>query len=243
LIKNFLWSLDDLGAFEQPSGRASLKKSTAPENATRTTPGKTRIQAKNEARILDAAQEVFAEFGFSGATVDRIAAKAGMSKPNLHYYFKRKRDLYLAVLQRTLEVWLAPLEELDVDSDPQQELRRYITRKLELSRLNPVASRVFANEILQGAPVLHDYLGSDLRQLVQRKAKVIRTWSETGRLAAVDPYHLIFLIWAATQHYADFAPQVTAVMGIDRLSERDFAEIDDTLSRIILRGLLPDDRR
>ncbi len=200
---------------------------------------KTRIQSRNEARILDAAQTVFAEHGFRGATVDRIAARAKMSKPNVHYYFKRKTDLYLAVLMRTLEIWLEPLKELDPDGDPAQELRHYISAKLRFSRRNPVASRIFATEILQGAPVLERYLGEDLRHLVERKAKVIRHWIDTGRLAEVDPYHLIFLIWAATQHYADFAPQVTAVMGRKTLSKAEFGRIEDSLCKIILSGLLP----
>lgn len=205
----------------------------------RATGAKTRIRTRNEGRLLDAAQDVFAEQGFRGATVDRIAARAGMSKPNLHYYFKRKQDLYLAVLWRTLEIWLEPLEQLDPAGDPERELRRYIARKIEFSYRHPSASRVFANEILQGAPMLRDTLADDLRSLVHRKAKVIRHWIERGALVEVDPYHLIFLIWAATQHYADFAPQVEIVMGTDRLTKTHFAAIEKSLCRIILRGLLP----
>ena len=201
--------------------------------------GKTRIQARNEARILDAAQEIFAEAGFRGATVDQIAAKAGMSKPNLHYYFKRKRDLYVAVLRRTLDLWLEPLEELDPEGDPEAELRHYIARKLYLSRVNPMASRVFANEILQGAPLLGDYLAGDLRALVDRKAGVIRHWIAAGKLNPIDPYHLIFLLWAATQHYADFAPQVTAVTAVKKLTEKHFDAVEESLCQIIFHGLLP----
>ncbi len=202
-------------------------------------PSKTRIQMRNEARILDAAEHVFAEHGFRGATVDRIAARAGMSKPNVHYYFKRKADLYFAVLMRILEIWLAPLKDLDPGGDPARELRHYIAAKLRFSRDNPIASRIFATEILQGAPVLERYLGEDLRRLVERKAKVIRHWIDTGKLNDVDPYHLVFLIWAATQHYADFAPQVTAVMGRKTLGKDEFERIEDSLCKIILSGLLP----
>ncbi len=200
---------------------------------------KTRIQVRNESRILDAAQDVFAERGFRGATVDLIAERAGMSKPNLHYYFPRKLDLYLAVLRRTLDAWLEPFIELDPQGDPRRELRRYIARKLVLSRDNPTASRVFANEILQGAPMLGDYLAGDLKDLVDRKAQVIRQWAADGKIRPVDPYHLVFLIWAATQHYADFAPQVTAVMGKTSLGPKDFQAVEESLCAILLDGLLP----
>lgn len=205
----------------------------------RETGPKTRIQEKNVAKILDAAVGIFAEHGFRGATVDRIATAAGMSKPNLHYYFKRKDDLYMAVLQRTLDAWLSPLEELNPDGEPAQELSRYISRKIEMSRTNPVESRMFANEILQGAPTLVGYLKTDLRSLVDRKAGTIRKWIAEGKMQEVDPYHLIFLIWASTQHYADFAPQVKAVVGVDSLGPKEFGEIEKSLCKIILNGVLP----
>jgi len=200
---------------------------------------KTRIQARNEQRILDAAEQVFASYGYRGATIDTIAEKAEMSKPNLHYYFKRKRDLYLAVLTRTLETWLAPLSELDPNGDPEQELKGYILEKVEMSRREPVASRLFANEILQGAPFLETYLKTDLRDLVDRKSTVINGWIAAGRLRPINPHHLIFLIWAGTQHYADFEPQVRAVMDVPRLTKAHYAEIGESLCGIILNGIVP----
>ena len=204
---------------------------------------KTRIQLKNEERILDAAQEVFATYGYQGATIDEVAERAGISKPNLHYYFERKRDLYLAVLRRTLEIWLVPLRELDRNGDPAVEIGHYIAHKVELSRQFPAASRVFANEIVQGAPFLKSYLQTNLREVVERKAAVIQHWIDQGKLAPIDPYHLIFLIWAATQHYADFVPQIKAVMNVPRLTQGHFRKIEQSLSRIILHGVLAEKAR
>jgi TetR/AcrR family transcriptional regulator len=204
---------------------------------------KTRIQLRNEERILDAAQEVFATYGYHGATIDEVADRAGISKPNLHYYFKRKRDLYLAVLRRTLEIWLVPLRELDRTGDPAEEIGNYIAQKVQLSRRFPAASRVFANEIVQGAPFLKRYLQTNLREVVERKAAVIQHWIDEGKLAPIDPYHLIFLIWAATQHYADFVPQIKAVMNVSRLNQGHFRKVEQSLSRIILHGVLAEKAR
>src|SRR5262245_2738893 len=199
---------------------------------------KTRIKLRNEKRILDAAQEVFATYGYQGATIDEIAGRAGISRPNLHYYFKRKRDLYLAVLRRTLEIWLVPLRELDRTGDPAVEIGNYIAQKVQLSRRFPAASRVFANEIVQGAPFLRGYLQTNLREVVERKVAVIQHWIDEGKLAPIDPYHLIFLIWAATQHYSDFTAQVKAVMNVPRLNQGHFHRVEQSLSRIILNGVL-----
>jgi TetR/AcrR family transcriptional regulator len=198
---------------------------------------RTRIQEANEERILDAALEVFSTYGLRGATVDQIAAVAGMTKPNLLYYFRRKDDIYLAVLQRTLEMWLTPLEELSADGDPTSEITAYIDRKLELSRDNPKASRLFAMEVMQGAPVLDAVLKGRLKRLVDEKAAVIAGWSAAGRLKAVDPHHLIFMIWATTQHYADFDMQVRAVLGRQAAGNDHFNRARTTLGQVFLKGI------
>lgn len=212
---------------------------TAQANTARArqTKKRTRIQAVNSERILDAALEVFSAHGFRGATVDEIAERAGMSKPNLHYYFRRKKDLYLAVLNRTLEMWLQPLAEIDPGGDPETEIRRYVEAKIDMSRRYPSQSRLFASEILQGAPMLKGVLESRVRALVEAKAAVFRRWVSDGRIAPVDPYHLVFMIWAMTQHYADFAVQIQAVTGRDSLDDTFFDEAKRNVYALLLNGL------
>lgn len=198
---------------------------------------RTRIQVRNEQRIVDAALDVFSRSGYRGATVEEIAGKAGMSKANVLYYFRRKRDIYLAVLEHTLEVWLDPLEHLDAGGDPAEQLWRYIRIKLQMSKQSPAASRLFANEILHGAPMLHEHLVTHLKPLVQRKCRVLQGWIDSGRLRPVEPLYLLYLIWSATQHYADFATQM------DLLSDDDidarFEKAERTLRTTLLEGLLP----
>jgi TetR/AcrR family transcriptional regulator len=177
------------------------------------TPPQTRIQARNRAAILEAALEVFAARGFRGATLDRIAQAAGLSKPNLLYYFRSKEALHLAILQDLLELWLAPLRAMDPEGEPRAQIMGYVRKKLEMSRDHPRESRLFANEILQGAPRARPVLEGELKALVDEKAAVISGWSAAGRIGPVDPHHLIFSIWALTQHYADFEVQVRAIMG------------------------------
>jgi len=194
---------------------------------------KTRIQARNKEVILDAALDIFSASGFRGATVDQIASKSEMSKPNLLYYFRRKEDIYVALLEHTLRDWLEPLRELNPAGDPLNELSRYISAKMQMSDANPKASRLFANEILHGAPMIEKFLKGPLRQLVTEKAQVIQAWIAEGKLAPVDPYHLIFAIWAVTQHYADFSVQVDAVLG----RREDSKAAQKAVLEILLRGL------
>lgn len=173
----------------------------------------TRIQRKNQTAILAAGLEVFSRFGFRGATLDQIAEEAGLSKPNLLYYFPSKAAIYTALLERLLENWLEPLQALNPDGAPVAEILAYAERKLALSRDFPRESRLFANEILQGAPRIHDVLSGELKGLVDSFAVIVEGWVKSGQIRPVDPYHLIFSIWAITQHYADFDVQVRAILG------------------------------
>ncbi len=187
--------------------------------------------------ILDAALDVFSAHGFRGATVDRIAERAGMSKPNLLYYFASKQAIYVAALEDTLQEWLQPLADLEPGGDPIAEIGRYIDAKLEMSRSRPEASKLFANEILHGAPAIGGFLCGPLKALVDEKAAVISGWVASGRLNAVDPYHLIFMIWAVTQHYADFEVQIRAVLGGD--GGHPDALAGATIARVFFDGLRP----
>ena len=173
----------------------------------------TRIQKKNRAAILEAALNVFSAHGFRGATVDQIAAEAGLSKPNLLYYFPSKEAIHTELLSGLLETWLAPLHDLDANGDPMEEILAYIRRKLQMSQELPRESRLFANELVQGAPRIHDALSNDLKALVDEKTTILTGWMDQEKIARVHPYHLMFSIWALTQHYADFDVQVRAILG------------------------------
>lgn len=173
----------------------------------------TRIQKKNQAAILAAGLVVFSQYGFRGSTLDQVAEEAGLSKPNLLYYFRSKDAIYTALLARLLENWLEPLREIDAQGDPVEELLGYAKRKLDMSQHFPRESRLFANEIIQGAPRIADVLSGELRTLVADISLIIEGWCAQGRIKKVDPRHLIFSIWAQTQHYADFDVQVRAILG------------------------------
>lgn len=198
---------------------------------------RTRIQQRNIENILEAALEVFSANGFRGATLDQIAKTAGMSKPNLLYYFPSKDAIHEGLLTGLMDTWLDPLRELDPSGTPHDEIMRYVRRKLEMSREMPRESRLFANEILQGAPRFEAHLHDDLKGLVDEKAAVIQTWIDAGKIARVHPHHLIFSIWALTQHYADFEVQVHAVLGGPKVDPFPDAELFlDTLFSRLLRA-------
>lgn len=202
-------------------------------------PAKSRIAETNTEKILDAALSVFARFGLQGARLDQIAAQAEMSKPNLLYYFPSKTALYKAVLKRTLDVWLEALQGFDPEADPATAIKGFIETKLAYSRDRPEASRLFAIEIIQGGAMLKDAIKGDLAGMLEAKARTIRGWIAQGKLAPVDPYHLIFNIWATTQHYADFGSQIEVLTGRTLAEPRFHETAQNTMQQIFLNGILP----
>ncbi len=197
---------------------------------------KSRIWERNEATILSGAERVFARAGFEGATMAQIAEEAGVPKPNLHYYFGNKLDLYRAVLNRVLHDWLDPTDVIVAEAEPRIALENYVRKKMALAFSRPDASRVFANELLHGGTEIADLLATTLRGLVQDKAAVIDHWVAQGRMAPVDSTHLFFTIWSATQTYADFDVQVRAVLGRTELTDADHERATQHVISLILRG-------
>ncbi len=197
---------------------------------------RTRIQERNSKSILDAALDVFSKHGYRGATLDQIADVSGLSKPNLLYYYASKEAVYKALLDQLLIAWIDPLRALNPNGEPVPEILAYVRRKLELSRHFPRESRLFANEILQGAPRISDVIGGELKIQVDEKAAVISTWISQGRLNPVPPVHLIFSIWSLTQHYADFDAQVRIILGE---GHDPFAEAEDYLTTLFTKLLTP----
>ncbi|MFG6656984.1 HTH-type transcriptional regulator RutR [Scandinavium sp. M-37] len=194
------------------------------------------VSAKREA-ILTAALNTFSQFGIHGTRLEQVAEQAGVSKTNLLYYYPSKEALYVAVMRNILDIWLAPLRAFRQEFTPLAAIGEYIRLKLEVSRDHPEASRLFCLEMLQGAPLLMAELTGDLKSLVDEKSAIISAWVSEGKLAPIDPNHLIFMIWAATQHYADFSTQVEAVTGKTLRDETFFQQTVENVQRMIIEGI------
>ena len=194
------------------------------------------IRQRNKALIFNAAKKEFVMYGFKGASIKRIAERANIARANIHYYFQDKTDLYQQLLSTIVDVWNTDYDTLTVDGDPKQVLSDYIRSKLMYSKVDPEASRIFASEIIHGAPVLGEYLNTDFKLWLSSKVAVIESWIERGLIDKVNPYHLLFLIWSSTQHYADFNVQVVAAFNKEALDDDDFEAVVASLTQIILKG-------
>ncbi len=198
---------------------------------------RSRVREAHEARILSVAEDIFAQFGYNGAAIEAIAEGAGMSKQNMLYYFPSKEVLYQRVLQNILDLWIDKMALLEQEGDdPKAMLANYIRGKIELSQTHPNGSRVFANEIINGAPRLRAYLKDHLLPQLEADIKLIEQWIAEGRMDPIDPYHLFFVIWSATQTYADFSTQIEVALRKPELEQQDFDNASEFLIQLVLKG-------
>ena len=197
-----------------------------------------RIQREKRSAIKQAALDVFSIYGLRGATLDKIAQAAGLTKPNILYYYASKDDIYFDLLNGLLDDWVAPLRKISKTGDPLHEILNYTRAKLAMSREKPRESKLFATEILHGAPLTQDVLSTSLKEILDEKVAIIEFWIAEGRLAPVNGYHLFFSIWSMTQHYADFDVQVKALLQEDE--ETLFKNADHYLTAVLTRTLCTD---
>lgn len=211
---------------------------TGDAQISRLKPGRrTDIRRENERAILDAAEKVFAEAGFGGATMQLIADMAGLPKANLHYYFATKEDLYRRVVQQIFEIWLDAASSFDNAPGPVEGIGAYIDAKMDISRTHPHGSKVWASEVMHGAPVIQDYLETTLRDWTEGRIAVIQRWIEEGKMRPVNPRHLLYLLWATTQHYADFGHQIQTLNAGRALNEKQWQEAKASVKDLVLRGI------
>ena len=209
--------------------------------STLTQPRKFEIREANQALILEAAEKIFALNGFKGAATSDIATEAGLPKSNVHYYFKTKADLYRAVLRHILDDWMSAASTFEAHDDPAEALRTYVSAKMEFSRNRPYGSKVWAREIMSGAPVLENFLGTTLKTWLTERTRIIRRWIRDGKIKPLDPQALLYMIWATTQHYADFERQMIILNGGKEISDRSYKQRTEQVIELILTsaGLNP----
>ncbi len=194
------------------------------------------IRAQNQMLILDAAEEEFVLQGYRGATMQGIADRAGLPKANVHYYFKNKKNLYKAVLRSIIEEWNDGLVTMTIDSDPRTVIEKFVRTKLHQAFAHPNRHKLFAIEVIGGAPYLHDFMLTTMKTWALDKVQVMKVWHEQGKIGVADPLQLLILIWATTQRYAEFETEIVGLMEKEAYDNQDEERAADFLVPFILRG-------
>jgi TetR/AcrR family transcriptional regulator len=201
--------------------------------APRARQGRERILAA----IRQAAIAEFSRHGFKGTSTLAIAERAGLTKPQLHYYISSKEDLYEELLYSVLDGWSQAFSfgTTSDQDDPARVLAHYVRKKLDYALDQPELSRIFTNEVLSGGQHLGRYWPLAV-QSTQHKVDLIEHWIAQGRMLPMDGHVLLMQIWGMTQHFADYAVQVSVMLNLAPNERVDREALALQLTNFVLRG-------
>lgn len=198
-----------------------------------------KIRARNIRLILDVATDVFSRKGFEGTRIAEIAELAELPKANIYYYFSSKEEIYSEIIASLIAGWDDALANIRAERDPAEALRDYIIAKLDYTERHPRESRLFASEIIQGARFLSRKDRQHMQAATDARVAVLEEWISEGRMAAINPRHLLIMLWATTQFYSDFSPLACDALGQNKLKRRDFTTAAETIVQTVLGGVIP----
>lgn len=196
------------------------------------------IRARNVLKILTAAVEIFSRKGLDGARIVEIAKASGLPKGNVYYYFSSKEEIYNAAIDHLIHSWDDAFRHISADREPGEAIEAYVRAKLDHARENAAETRLFANEILQGAEHLSIEARNHMRTVTSEKAKVIDAWAAAGKIEQVDARHLFILLWSATQFYVEFEALACDALDVSQLQAADYDMAAKSITKTVLRGLL-----
>ncbi|RYY69656.1 MAG: TetR family transcriptional regulator, partial [Comamonadaceae bacterium] len=145
------------------------------------------------AAIRAAAIAEFSQNGLKGTSTQAIAERAGLTKPQLHYYIEGKEELYEELLTSIVAEWKSMFDA--GSTDPAKVLGDYIRSKLDLAFDKPEISRLFTREVLDGGRNLEKFWPG-ARKNTRDKVAVINGWIARGLMQPMDAHVLLMGIWA-----------------------------------------------
>jgi len=201
------------------------------------------IRARRTAAILDAAEIEFSQKGYTGTSIQSIADRAGLTKWQIIYFFKKKENLYIDIMNRIFSEW-GLLHLQTQEGNPRDVISNYIENLFVLTKKKPHRTRLIINEMLRGAPVaiplLHER-GSD--KLMNQTRKKFDNWIKENKAKPIDPLQYLFLIWGSHHFFAAFEPEVAFFMGRKKLTDKDWNHIIDQVKSVLLSIFEIDDEK
>jgi AcrR family transcriptional regulator len=197
--------------------------------------GRTKQEVVSEfrtAEILESARKVFAKKGFADATMDEIAAAAGLAKGTLYLYFKSKREVYLKTLQHGCSELLDRVKvDMEAVNGMQGKIRALVAARLKYADENRDFHKIFVTEF---SNVTHPAsINKDFRDLYVKQAQAVeealRGGLDTGHIQGLDVEATAFTI-----HDMIRSLTMRRLLG---WSKKDVEEDIDFLCNLIWRGI------
>lgn len=201
------------------------------------------MEKDTETRIIEAALEEFAEKGKEGARMQAIADRAGVNKALLHYYFRKKEDLYHSVLRSFFEKVFANIEEIPLNpTAPEEMLKSLIDAYMGMLRQNPKVPRIMLRQLLdrESTEEIFQEIFKErlLGQSRQTLLTIIKTLQEKGIMRDVEPSAALLAFLGSMIFFFIGMPIFKIVFPeTDPASDRFFGTYKNTVATLFSHGL------
>ena len=191
--------------------------------------------------LLDAGKTEFANYGYDGARLERIAAKVGCAKRMLYYYFGNKKDVYLAVIEQSYSDIRESEEMLNLDAmEPLQALHALAQKSFEYHEQNLEFTRLVLQENFQGGEMLGQISKTDLlrKAALDPVERILARGAKQGvfrsGISAVDVHYLISALSSfRIDHAATWRSLLEVDLLGDSLRERHLQLLLDQITRLV----------
>ena len=169
-------------------------------------------------RILDAAEDLFAEKGYSATSLGDVADRVGIRSPSLYNHFKNKEALYRAVLERLLADFAAPMEELDSAPVTYERVFEWLETMVRQHHANPNLARLLQHAALSGGPHTNELIDRLFRPMFQSGAKIEGDEISIFGDAGLQPW-AVMAFNNLVMSYVTMAPMYRDLLGQDPFSD------------------------
>jgi len=182
-------------------------------------------------RILDVAEEVFAEKGYEGATLRDVAQAAGLRTPSLYNHFEGKDALYAAVLERGIGPVLAALLS-SASAGRRGDPDRVVREMMELLAQRPKLPRLVLHETLYGGKHLTRMLQEWIGPMLERAQQMVEEGPAAARWEREQLPNLVLAMYHIVVGYFAIAPFYKDLNDVDLLSEEALASQTQFLRKL-----------
>ncbi len=170
-------------------------------------------------RILDAAEDLFAEKGYSATSLGDVADRVGIRSPSLYNHFRNKEALYQAVLERLLEEFSAPMSELSRGPVTNQQVFHWLEAIVRQHHANPNLARLLQHAALSGGPHTNELIDRLFRPMFQSGTESDEREKSIFEESGLQPW-AVMAFNNLVMSYVTMAPMYRDLLGQDPFSEQ-----------------------
>lgn len=195
------------------------------------------MHADTRQRLLDIAEQLFAERGFYGVSIAAIASEVGLTKQGLLHYFNSKEKLYGAIVQRISDDFQDHQREaLQASEDPAERLEKFYAALAEPTETNVQRTRLLMRELLDNNERAAKAENWYLRPFLDRLISMVKDVNKSEKLSDAEALAYGYQLLGAVNYFLISTSTLKAIYGA-KFIEAISTDFIKNLNRLINQGL------